>query len=216
MLFSQLDRSTLRPTAYVAATIAVLFFGSLLLNSIIPVSAVGPGGPGPGGPDSGGPQPTQGPGGPGPGPVTTPLPPGSTLTLGPLRIPLQNGWVPQDVPDSGIIVRLVKGSVAVDVLGATLQGQAGPGDVYSAYITDLQNASPGMTATQPSSIQVGNGVPAVRGEYTGIFGQNQIEGEVTAFVAGNQGWLFDIWGSAGTLGPLRSEAQQMVNNIQVQ
>lgn len=219
MLFSHLDSSGFRPTAIVAGIILALFFGSQLLNAIIPVSAVGPGGPGPGGPGS--PGPTTGPGGPGPtpgpgGPVTTPLPPGSSLTIGPLRMPLESGWVPQEVPESNVIVRLVKGATAIDVLSATIEGQADAAAVYNAYMNNLAQAAQGFGATQPNAIQVGSGLPASRGSYTGVFGQSQIQGEVTTFITGStQGWIFDVW-SGSDLSSALPEAHRMIDNIQAQ
>ena len=212
-LFSQLDPTGLRPTAIVAGIIFALFFGAQLLNALTPVSAVGPGNPGPGGP---------GPIGPGPqptnpaGPASTPLPPGSTLTVGPLRIPLENGWVPQEVPSSNIIVRLTKGSVAVDLFSASIQGQADAAAVYNSFIQSLEQDSTGLGATQPNVVQIGNGQLAARGSYTGVFGQNQVEGEVTTLVVdGAQGFIFDVWAGAGTLRTLLPEAQRMIDNVQV-
>jgi hypothetical protein len=149
-------------------------------------------------------------------PTNAPVQPGSTLTLGPLRIPLESGWSPQEVPDSNIVVRLVKGNVAVDVFGASIQGQADAAAVYNAYLTQsLQPAATGFNASQPNLLQIGNGIPAARGTYTGVFGQSQIEGQVTTIVVGANGFIFDTWGSAGTLGQLLPEAQRMIDNLQV-
>jgi len=224
VLFSQLDHTGYRPTAIVAGIILAMYFGAQLVNAVIPQPGVGPGVPGPGGqgptgpgpvPTQPGPLPTTGPTGPGPGPVTTALPAGSTLTLGPLRIPLEGGWVPQEVPDSNVIVRLVKGSAALDIFSASIQGQADAAAVYNFYIQSLQGAS-GFNATQPNLIQVGNGIPAARGTYTGVFGQSQFEGQVTTIVVGATGFIFDAFGSSGTLGTLLPEAQRMVDNLQVQ
>ncbi len=231
-LFSQLDPTGYRPTAIVAGIILALFFGSQLFNALIPVSAVGPGVPGPGGQGPVGPGPTIGPGpgpgptigpgpgpgptiGPGPGPLTTPLPPGSTLTVGPLRIPLENGWVPQDVPGSNIVLRLVKGSAAVDFFSVTIEGQADPATIYNFYMSSLQDQGTGFGATQPNLLQIGAGIPAARGSYTGLFGQSQVEGEVTTIALGSQGWIFDAWADAGALRPLLPEAQRMLDNLQV-
>ena len=212
-LFSQLDPTGVRPTAIVAGIIFSIFFGAQLLNALTPVSAVGPGNPGPGGP---------GPVGPGPlptspaGPASTPLPPGSTLTVGPLRIPLENGWVPQEVPGSNIIVRLTKGSVAIDLFSASIQGQADAAAVYNSFIQSLQQDATGLGATQPNVVQIGNGQLGARGSYTGVFGQNQVEGEVTTLVVGGtQGFIFDVWAGAGTLRTLLPEAQRMIDNVQV-
>jgi len=212
-VFSQLDPTGWRPTATVGGIILALFLGSQLFNAIIPVAAVGPGVPGPGGPVGPGPAPTTGPG---PGPITTPLPPGSTLTIGPLAMPLESGWVPQDVPDSGVIVRLVKGGVAIDVFSAPVSGQADAAAVYVAYMNELAGAADGFGATQPNALSVGNGIPAARGTYTGVFGASQAEGQVTTLALGAQGWIFDIWSGSGALRSLLPEAQAMVDGLRVQ
>jgi hypothetical protein len=200
-----------------------LFFGAQLANAVIPATPVGPGNPGPVGPGPTGPAPlptqpggpvaTNNPGGPG----STPLPPGSTLTVGPLRIPLENGWTPQEVPNSNIIVRLVKGGTVVDVFSASIQGQADAAAVYNAYIDSMREQATGLAATQPNLIQIGNGVPAARGSYTGVFGGDQIEGEVTTMVVGDtQAFIFDVWSGAGNLRSLLPETQRMIDNLQVQ
>lgn len=212
-LFSQLDSTGYRPTAIVVGVILALFFGSQLLNAIVPAAAVGPGNPGPGGPGSG-PGMTFGPVIPGPG--STPLPPGSTLTVGSLRVPLESGWVPQEVPGTNIIVRLAKGSVAIDVLSASIAGQADAAAVYSSYMSELADAATGFGSTSANALQIGSGIPAARGSYTGVFGQFQVEGEVTTFVVGAQGFIFDAWGGSGTLAGSLAEAQRMIDNIQVQ
>lgn len=188
-LLSHLDPSGLRPTFAVAGVIIAIFLGAQLLNAILPVSAVGPG---------------------------TPLPPGSALPIGPLRVPLEPGWVTQEVPGSSIVVRLVKGSVAIDVFSVIVPASTDAGSVYTSYLNSMALDATGFGATAPSPIQIGNGNPAVRGTYTGVFGQNQVEGEVTALVHGGSGWIFDVWASSGTLRSLVPEAERMIDNTQVQ
>lgn len=210
---SVFDPAGVRPTVIVAGIILALFLGAQVVNALIPTTGVGPGQPGPGsGP---GPVSSNGPG-TGPGPISTPLPPGSSMTIGPLRVALEGGWQPQDVPNSNIIVRLVKANVAIDVISASIQGQADAARVYTEYISSLQGQSNSFGATQANQIQVGNGVPAARGTYTGAFDQHQVEGEVTTFLSSaTQGWIFDVWADAGTLRQLLPEADQMINNVQV-
>ncbi len=200
-----------------AGIIVALFFGAQIINAVIPVSAVGPGNPGPVGPGPTGPAPIATLA-PGPGdPVSTPLPPGSVMTVGPLRIPVESGWVPQEVPGSNIIVRLVKGGVVMDVFSATLNGQADAATVYNSYIDSMRGQADGLAATQPNQVQVGNGFSGARGTYTGVFGQNQVEGEVTTMVTDpTQGFIFDVWSGTGNLRPLLPEAERMIDNLQVQ
>ncbi len=130
-------------------------------------------------------------------------------------MPLENGWVPQDVPESNIVARLVKGGSAIDVFSATIEGQADAAAVYNFYIQNMAPDATGFGATQPNAIQIGSGIPAARGTYSGAFGESQIEGEVTTFVVGNTGWIFDVWSSAGSLQPTLTEAEQMIDNLQV-
>jgi hypothetical protein len=136
--------------------------------------------------------------------------------LGPLRIPLESGWVPQEVPDSNILVRLTKGSVAIDIFSASIQGQADAATVYNFYLQSIQSAATGFGASQPNLIQVGNGIPAARGTYQGVFGQTQVEGQVTTIVVGATGFIFDTWANGGALTTLLPEAQRMIDNLQVQ
>jgi hypothetical protein len=194
----------------VAGIILALFLGAQIVNALIPVRGIGPGVPGPGtGP---GPVPSSGPG---TGPAA-PLPPGSFVTVGPLRIPIETGWVPQDVPGSNIITRLTKSNVALDLFSASIQGQADAVAVYNEYMSALQQDATGFAATQPNLTQIGSGVLAARGSYTGAFGGRPVEGEITAFTSSaTQGWIFDAWADAGALRQLLPEAERMIDNLQV-
>ncbi len=139
------------------------------------------------------------------------------MTVGPLRIPVESGWVPQEVPGSNIVVRLVKGGVVMDVFSASLNGQADAATVYNSYIDSMRGQADGLAATQPNQVQVGNGFSGARGTYTGVFGQNQVEGEVTTMVTDpSQGFIFDVWSGTGNLRPLLPEAERMIDNLQVQ
>lgn len=224
--FSLLDPTGLRPTAIVIGVILALFFGSQLVNALIPVPRTGAGpGTGPGtGPISGPGQPGQtlppigvptlpptGPGQPAPGPG------GSVLEVGRLRIPLEAGWTPGEGPSSSIVVRLTKGSSAIDLVTLTVQGGvATPVGVYDGYMQLIGADATGFANAAPSNVQIGQGMPAARGAYQGQFGGSQIEGEITAFVAGGtDAWVWDAFGSAGTFGSLMPEAQRMIDNIQV-
>ena len=220
--FFRLDPSGIRPTGIVLGVIAALFFGAQLVNALIPTPgvALGPGS----GPGSGPVPPIVAPGEPSApsGPGTRPLPPGSVLTAGPLRIPLVAGWQPAATPSSGAAATIVKGAVQIDLFTATISGgTATPAAVYNSYISFIGsdqngNPRPGFTSAQPASTAIGPAVAAARGAYTGIFGGNQIEGEVTAFVTGtSDGWIWDAWGTAGTLGSLLPEVHSMIDNMQL-
>ncbi len=220
-----LDPTGLRPTAIVAGMILALFFGAQILNAAIPAPRPGtsPGtGPGTG--------PISGPGEPGQtlppiavptaGPGTDqgqPLPPGSVLNVGPLRIPLESGWQAENGPSESIVVRLVKGSAAIDLVTLSVQGgSATPANVYGGYMQLIAADGTGFSSVPPSNIQIGPGLPAARGSYAGVFGSSQIEGEVTAFVtSATSGWVWDAFATSGTLRTLLPEAQRMIDNIQV-
>lgn len=222
-----LDPTSLRPTAIVIGVILAMFFGAQIINAVIPAPRPGPRpGTGPGtGPISGPGQPGQTlppiavpSTGPGPGPGQ-PLPPGSVLELGPLRIPLEAGWQPQDGPSDSILVRLTKGSAAIDVVSLNIQGgTATPANVYTGYmgLVAQDPAAVSFTNTPPTNIQIGQARPAARGSYTGVFGSSQIEGEVTAFVTSDTAaWVWDAFATGGTLRTLLPETQRMIDNIQV-
>jgi hypothetical protein len=210
--FSLLDPTGLRPTAIVLGIIGALFFGSQLVNAVIPTPGVAPG---PGvGPGVGPVPPVVAPQQPtGPGPVQ----PGSSLTAGPLRIPLVAGWQPATNTNSSAIASMIKGAVQIDLFSAAITGgTASPTAVYNTYMSFIGQNATGFGSGQPSGIQIGGGLPAARGVYQGVFGGNQLEGEVTAFVTGtSDGWVWDAWGPPGTLGPLLGEVRTMIDNVQL-
>lgn len=212
--FSLLDPTGLRPTAIVLGIIAALFFGSQLVNAVIPTPGVAPGtGVGPGA----GPVPPvvapQQPTDPGAGPV----PPGSFLTAGPLRIPLVAGWQPATNTNSSAIASLVKGAVQIDLFSATITGgTASPTAVYNTYMSFIGQNATGFGSGRPTGVQIGGGLPAARGVYQGVFDGNQLEGEVTAFLTGtSDGWVWDAWGPPGTLGTLLPEVHSMIDSVQL-
>ena len=226
--FSMLDPTGLKPTGIVIGIILALFVGAHLVNAIIPRPGVAPG-PGAG--------PVTQPGGPGqplppitptnptnPGnPGGQPLPPGSTLTIndGLLTIPLEAGWQAVSASNNAV-ASLVKGSVQIDLVSLTIQGgSATAGGVYNGYIGIIGEGTPLFTSSPPATVQIGNGVAAARGSYSGQFVGNNYEGEVTAFVTGGvntgvvTGWAWDVWAAPGTLGALLPEARRMIDNVRV-
>jgi hypothetical protein len=79
----------------------------------------------------------------------------------------------------------------------------------------LGESAIGFGSAQPAGIQIGGSSPAARGIYTGVFGENQLEGEVTTFITGTtDGWVWDAWGPSGTLGALLTEVHGMIDNVQ--
>ena len=179
----RLDPAGVRPTLILAAVIAVLFFGSQILNAVIPAAAGG----------------------------ADPQAPG-TLDVGALRIQIAPGWQALDGP---VGPRIARGSVAIDIGNVPFTG-----DVRSLYDEFVAQAlaphAIGFGATAASLVEVGNGVPAARGAYTGVFGEGgEIEGQLTALVVGGQGYVFDAWGQAGSLNPLLPEVELMLDTLRV-
>jgi hypothetical protein len=212
--FSVLDPTGLRPTAAVLGIIGALFFGSQLVNALVPTPGVAPGpGVGPGAgpippvvvPD----QPVD--------PGREPLPPGSFLTAGPLRIPLVAGWQAASTTNTSAIASIVKGAVQIDLFSTSITGgTATPTAVYDTYMSFIGAGAAGFGKGQPSAIQIGGRLPAARGIYTGVFGGSQLEGEVTAFITGTtDGWVWDGWGPPGTPGALLPEIHSMIDNVQL-
>jgi hypothetical protein len=233
--FSMLDPTGLRPTGIVVGVILALFFGAQLVNALIPTPVTVPGnGPGSGPISNPGGQPNQ-PNQPGPtlppinlptpGPIANPgnpggqpgQPGGQVVTAGPLRITLLQGWQVVQ-PANNAIASFVKGSAQIDLVNLTITGgSATATGLYNGYMGIISQGPTGFTSAPPASIQVGAGTPAARGGYTGLFGSNQVEGDVTAFITGtSDGWVWDAWGTSGTLGPMLGEARQMIDTVQVQ
>jgi hypothetical protein len=200
-VLSRLDPQGIRPTVAIAAFLLAFFFGSQILNSVIPARGSVPL------PNPGGPQPTP----IGPGPTSQPGGVG-TIIMGPLTVQVPAGWQAFEGP---VGPRIAKGSVAIDIQTTGFSGDASA--LYRSFVDQVlrPNAS-GLTATEPTLVSIGGGLPAVRGLYTGIFGQDgQVEGHVTALVVGGQGFIFDAWGPVGTVRPLLNEIELITNTLVV-
>lgn len=213
-VLSRLDPQGIRPTVAIAVFLIAFFFGSQILNSVIPARGGGPVGPMPT-PIPGGPTPT--PIGPGPtpiGPGPTAQPGGaSSITIGPMTVQVPAGWQVVQRPDGS--PRLAKGNVAIDVASTSFDGDAS--SLYRAFVNQLlAPAASGFSATEPTLVSIGGGRPAARGIYTGIFGEGgQVEGHLTALVVNGQGFVFDAWGPVGSLRPLLDEIELVTNTLVV-
>ncbi|HEY7600462.1 MAG TPA: hypothetical protein VH741_11090 [Candidatus Limnocylindrales bacterium] len=188
-LVGRLDPAGVRPTIVLAVFLGALFFGSQVVNSAIPLPAAPPGA-------------TAGPDGR----------PASSVDLGELTVQVPAGW---QLTDGPVGPRLARGSVAIDIGSLAFNGDAT--SLYNAFVSEVlaPNAT-GLSATQPALVQVGPGVPAVRGIYTGIFGEGgQVEGHVTALVVDGTGYVFDAWGLVGTLRPLLPDVELVTDTLVV-
>lgn len=209
-----------KPTAIVAALIVGIYFGMQLLNSVIPVSAAGPGsGVGPGGSPVPGPGATALPVDPTPAVPSQPTPDpnqpgGRTVEIGPLRITLPAGWQAGQTQDGGF--QMNKGAVFIDVQTLTLQQPADATALCAAFLQQVlaPNAT-GFAASQPTPVPINNAT-AARANYTGAWANlGEVEGQVTTIVVGQQAFFFDAWGQAGQLRTLLPEVELMFQTMQV-
>lgn len=180
-----LDPATRRQTFVVAAVIAVLFWGSQILNEALPASAQGQVAPG----------------------EAAEIGDGAWIT------PLA-GWA-LSPHDQGAGIRLEKGVVVVDLFPETFGGSAGalaqgyldqvlkPG-ATQLTVTDIEVASTAMGTAARFSYQ---------GIFDGV--DVPIEGEVTALFIGRQGVVADAWSRQGDLGGLLGEVHAMLETIEV-
>jgi hypothetical protein len=128
-----------------------------------------------------------------------------------LRVHLFSGWQARQTAEG--IPQLAKGSVAVDIHSASFSGDAGA--LYNTFVDQMASGGARLTATPPSLVQIGAGLAGARGAYTGFFGSNELEGQLTTFTLGGVGYVFDAWGPMGTLRPLLGEVELMINTIEV-
>lgn len=184
-LMSWLDPQGIRPTAIVAGVILALFFGSQLLNGILPAAA-----------QQGG----------------IPVGPGSTVELGALRIHLVGGWQAVNGP---VGPRLAKGSVAVDVQSGPFTGDPADlyaefvNTQLAPFATGFGATQPSAITVGPGVRAARGAYTGVFGD------AGEIEGEVTAMATGGTGYVFDAWGASGTLRSLLAEVQRMLETVEV-
>lgn len=180
-----LDPATRFQTIVVAAVIAVLFWGSQILNEALPASAQGQ------------------------------VAPGEAAEIGDgAWITPRTGWVASP-HDNGAGIRLEKGVVVIDLFPETFGGSAGalakgyldqvlePG-ATQLTVTDIEVATTAMGTAARFSYQ---------GIFEGI--EVPIEGEVTALFIGRQGVVADAWSRQGDLASLLGEVHAMLETIEV-
>ena len=179
--------STRRQTVIVAAVIALLFYGSRILNEALPAAAVDQASPG------------------------APIEIGEGASITPLA-----GWA-ATAHDQGVPgIRLEKGIVTIDLypesFGATAAELA---TGYLDEI--LRPDSTQLTASDVEVLASSQGAAAARFRYQGVFTgvEVPIEGEVTAVFEGGAGVIADAWTRQGDLAELLGEVRAMVESIQV-
>ena len=182
-----MEGSTRRQTLIVAAVIALLFYGSKVLNEALPAAAVEQASPG------------------------TPIEIGDGASLTPL-----DGWS-ATAHDNGVPgIRLEKGIVAIDLYPESFGSTAAElATGYLDEI--LRPDSSQLTASDVEVLTSSRGTAGARFRYQGVFTgvDVPIEGEVTALFEGGVGVIADAWTRQGDLAELLGEVRAMVDSIQV-
>lgn len=138
--------------------------------------------------------------------------PGNPIAIGPnAQVTPLEGWV-SSPHQSGSGIVLEKGVVALDLYPETFGQNAG--DLAAAYLDVLKKQATQLTASNTETASSTNG-SAARFTYQGIFGDNAIEGEVTAIVVGGQAVIADAWSRQGSLSQALGEVHQMIQTIEV-
>ncbi|HYN47607.1 MAG TPA: hypothetical protein VER83_02005, partial [Candidatus Nanopelagicales bacterium] len=113
--------------------------------------------------------------------------------------------------ESGQVV-LQKAGAIVIVLG--VPWQQSPADLATAY-RDAFFASRQLTANEPESGEIGNGIPAVALAYTGILEGTQVDGAIFAGASGGTGVAVNVFAAQGGLQGLGSDIDAILGTIQV-
>lgn len=138
--------------------------------------------------------------------------PGTPVAIGGgAEITPLEGWVARD-HENGFGIVLEKGTVVLDLYPETVGQNAG--DLAAAYLDVLKAQATQLTASDMESATGATG-SAARFTYEGIFGDNAIEGEVTALFTNGQGVIADAWAPQGRLSQALDEVRQMIQTIEV-
>ena len=178
--------STRRQTLIVAAVIALLFYGSKVLNEALPAVAIEQAAPG------------------------APIEIGDGASLTPL-----DGWTAtahEGVPG----IRLEKGIVAVDLYPesfGTTATELATAYLDEILRPDSTNLTASDVEVLTSSRGTAAARFRYQGVFTGI--EVPIEGEVTALFEGGGGVIADAWTRQGDLADLLGEVRAMVDSILV-
>jgi len=180
------DPGTRRQTFIVAAILAVLFFGTQVLDEALPAAAS-------------------------PGGISTT--PGEAVPIGDgWRITPLDGWL-ASTHDSGSGIRLEKGVVVVDLFPESYDSAAA---LAQDYLDQALKANATQLTASAIETSPFPGRSAAGFAYQGIFPESNgaIEGEVTALVTGGSGVVADAWATQGDLGAALGEVHQMLETIE--
>jgi hypothetical protein len=201
-LLSGLDPSGTRPTLIVAAVLAVIVFGSLLLNGALPARSLG------------GQPPVQ------PGQTAPPVSqPGQPIEVaGGIRVYPPAGWIAAPPPATGgqwtNTIQLQKGAAIVDLyVRPGFQGDLGA--LASAFLNEvLAPSSSQLAVSQGVTVPVG-GATGVRVTYTGNFNGQALEGIVIAVILNGRPIVFDAWAPQGQLAPYSADIDRIAQTVEV-
>jgi hypothetical protein len=207
--FAGLDPRGWRTTIVVASLLVGTVLGANLVNAVVPlpsnIGAVDPGPGVPGNPDPDPGQPTAPPIDPGPGVPGAGLEVGSGVVVYP-----PDGWSVVG-SESGQVV-LQKGAAVIVVLATPWT--TSPVDLVVAYRDSFFEGGQ-LTANEPQSLQIGNGIPAAGFQYTGVLDGSQVDGAIIAGAAGGSGVLVNVIASAGGLPGVSDDVDLLVGTVQI-
>lgn len=207
--FAGLDPRGWRTTIIVAVLLVGTVLGANLVNAVVPLpSSTGHVDPGPGVPA----QPNPNPGQPTAPPVQPqPVQPGTGLDVGSgVVVYPPDGWSVVG-SQSGQVV-LQKGAAVIIVLGTpwTTEPLALLVAYRDAFFKDRE-----LTANEPQTLQIGNGIPAAGLQYTGVVEGTQVDGVIIAGAAGGSGVVANVIASSGGLQGVSDDVGKLLGTVQI-
>ncbi len=206
---ARLDPHGWRTTVIVAAIMLATVFGANLVNAAVPLPAsLGTVDPGPEVPVGPGTDPSQ-PAAPPvePGPVV----PGTGLDVGyGVVVYPPDGWTVVG-SESGQAI-LQKGGALILVLGTPWTTSAV--DLVVAY-RDAFFEDGQLTANEPQSFEIGDGIPAAGFQYAGILAGSQVDGAMIAGTAEGSGVVVNVVVAAGGLEGVSDDVDHLLDTIQI-
>ena len=72
-----------------------------------------------------------------------------------------------------------------------------------------------LTAEEPQSLQIGNGIPAAGFPYTGILQGSPVDGAIIAGAAGGSGVVVNVIASAGGLPEASDDVDRLLGTVRI-
>lgn len=207
--FAGLDPRGWRTTIAAGALMFGVVFGVNLVNAAVPLpddpAIVDPGDAFPVGPTPGPGQPTSPPVAPGP------VEPGVGVAIGSGVVAYPPaGWTVVGSEPGQVVLQ--KGG-AVMIIGA-LPWIDSPLELATAY-RDAFFATGQLTANEPESGEMGNGIPAVGFGYTGILEGTPVDGAMFVGAAAGTGVVVNVFGASGSLRGVGDDVDEILATIQL-